>query len=219
MTECRPWSSPTNTGSSSPVPAPDAVAYVRAALPPAARPRARDRRRRRRAGRGAARRRLRRHRDRPARAATASLPVALLDLDAPPRRSTPRWRWSRCTTSCRSAESLRRLSEVLRHGARLVVDEFDVDALDERAAGLVARPRRRGQGPRRPRGRDARAPVLGRADPRGARAVVRRRRARARRLPVPLARSAGAARRGGAADRRGRAARRSASRFIAIRRC
>jgi hypothetical protein len=30
--------------------------------------------------------------------------------------------------------SLRRLSEVLRHGARLVVDEFDVAAYDERAA-------------------------------------------------------------------------------------
>ena len=38
-------------------------------------------------------------------------------------------------------QSLRRLSEVLRHGARLVVDEFDVDLLDERAVGLVARPR------------------------------------------------------------------------------
>ena len=31
-------------------------------------------------------------------------------------------------------QSLRRLSEVLRHGARLVVDEFDVDLLDERAS-------------------------------------------------------------------------------------
>ena len=45
--------------------------------------------------------------------------------------------------------SLRRLSEVLRHGARLVVDEFDVEALDERAARLVARPARQRQG-RRP---------------------------------------------------------------------
>ena len=116
------------------MPVPDAVAYVRAALPP---PPARVLEIG--AGDGRAGRRLRgpattwpRSIRWPSRRGV--LPVALQDLDAPPRRSTPRSRWSRSTTSSRSGKSLRRLSEVLRHGARLVVDEIDVERLDERAA-------------------------------------------------------------------------------------
>ena len=143
---------------------PDAVAYVRAALPPpparvleigagdgelAARPARAPATTSPRSTRRASRRRA------AGRARWTSTRRRA--------RSTPRSRWSRCTTSSRSARSLRRLSEVMRHGARLVVDEFDVDRLDERAVGLVARPRRRGQAARRPRRRDARAPALGRA--------------------------------------------------------
>jgi SAM-dependent methyltransferase len=60
-------------------------------------------------------------------------PVALADLDAP-RHSFDA---AVAMLSLHHVEplgrSLRRLSDVLRRGARLVVDEFDVDRLDERA--------------------------------------------------------------------------------------
>jgi SAM-dependent methyltransferase len=114
------------------VPAPDAIAYVRAALPPA-----------------------------PARvlevgagdcelagALTAAgydmlaidprgapaVQVALADLDAPPRSFDAATAMVSLHHVDPLGASLRRLSEVLRPGARLVVDEFDVDRLDERAA-------------------------------------------------------------------------------------
>src|SRR3954451_23708225 len=120
-------------GSWSPVPAPDVIAYVRAALPPP-----------------------------PARvlevgagdgtlAATLSgagydviaidpggappvLPVPLLELEAPPRTFDAAVAVVSLHHVVPLGASLRLLSEVLRHGARLGGDEFGVDALDERAA-------------------------------------------------------------------------------------
>ena len=68
------------------------------------------------------------------RAATASLPVALLDLDAPPRTFDAAVAMVSLHHVVPLGHSLRRLSEVMRHGARLVIDEFDVDLLDERAS-------------------------------------------------------------------------------------
>ena len=62
------------------------------------------------------------------------LPVALLDLDAPPRTFDAAVAMVSLHHVVPLGHSLRRLSEVMRHGARLVVDEFDVDLLDERAS-------------------------------------------------------------------------------------
>jgi SAM-dependent methyltransferase len=115
------------------MPVPDAVAYVRAALPP---PPARVLEIG--AGDGALAAVL--------RAAgydvTAIDPkggdgveqVALLDLDTPPRTYDAAVAMVSLHHVVPLGQSLRRLSEVMRHGARLVVDEFDVDLLDERAS-------------------------------------------------------------------------------------
>jgi SAM-dependent methyltransferase len=115
------------------VPATDAVAYVRAALPP---PPARVLEIG--AGDGALAAVL--------RAAgydvTAIDPkggdgveqVALRDLDAPARTYDAAVAMVSLHHVVPLGQSLRRLSEVMRHGARLVVDEFDVDLLDERAS-------------------------------------------------------------------------------------
>src|SRR3954468_8053906 len=62
------------------------------------------------------------------------LAVPLLELDAPPRHFDAALAVVSLHHIVPLGDSLRRLSEVLRHGARLVVDEFDVDLLDERAA-------------------------------------------------------------------------------------
>jgi SAM-dependent methyltransferase len=61
-------------------------------------------------------------------------PVALVDLEAPPRSFDAAVAMLSLHHVVPLGHSLRRLSEVLRHGARLVVDEFDVDLLDERAS-------------------------------------------------------------------------------------
>jgi SAM-dependent methyltransferase len=61
-------------------------------------------------------------------------PVALADFDAPPRTFDAAVAMLSLHHVVPLGHSLRRLSEVLRHGARLVVDEFDVDLLDERAS-------------------------------------------------------------------------------------
>jgi SAM-dependent methyltransferase len=115
------------------MPAPDAIAYVRAALPP---PPARV------LEIGAGDGEL---------AATLSsagydvtaidpkgippvLPVALDDLDAPPRSFDAGVAMLSLHHVAPLGRSLRRLSEVLRPGARLIVDEFDVERYDERAA-------------------------------------------------------------------------------------
>ena len=117
----------------SPVPAPDAIAYVRSALPP---PPARVLEVG--AGDGAL-----------AGILTAAgydvtaidpageapvLPVSLADLDAPPRSFDAAVAMVSLHHVMPLEASLRRLSEVLRHGARLVIDEFDVAQLDERAS-------------------------------------------------------------------------------------
>jgi len=60
--------------------------------------------------------------------------VALLDLDAPPRTFDAAVAMLSLHHVVPLGHSLKRLSEVLRRGARLVVDEFDVEALDERAS-------------------------------------------------------------------------------------
>ena len=60
--------------------------------------------------------------------------VALLDLDASPRTFDAAVAMVSLHHVVPLGHSLRRLSEVMRHGARLVVDEFDVDLLDERAS-------------------------------------------------------------------------------------
>jgi SAM-dependent methyltransferase len=62
------------------------------------------------------------------------LAVPLLELDAPPRSFDAAVAVVSLHHVVPLGQSLRRLSEVLRHGARLVVDEFDVGKLDERAA-------------------------------------------------------------------------------------
>jgi SAM-dependent methyltransferase len=62
------------------------------------------------------------------------LAVPLLELDAPPRSFDAAVAVVSLHHVVPLGASLRRLSEVLRHGARLVVDEFDVDQLDERAS-------------------------------------------------------------------------------------
>ena len=60
--------------------------------------------------------------------------VALLDLDASPRTFDAAVAMVSLHHVVPLGESLRRLSEVMRHGARLVIDEFDVARLDERAS-------------------------------------------------------------------------------------
>jgi SAM-dependent methyltransferase len=115
------------------VPATDAVAYVRAALPP---PPARVLEIG--AGDGALAAVLRSA----GYDVTAIDPkggdgveqVALIDLDAPPRAYDAAVAMVSLHHVVPLGQSLRRLSELMRHGARLVVDEFDVDLLDERAA-------------------------------------------------------------------------------------
>jgi len=117
----------------SPVPVPDAIAYVRAALPP---PPARV------LEIGAGSGEL-------AGVLTAAgydvtaidpqgeppvLAVALEDLEAPARHFDAAVAMVSLHHVVPLGKSLRRLSEVLRRGARLVIDEFDVDQLDERAA-------------------------------------------------------------------------------------
>jgi SAM-dependent methyltransferase len=62
------------------------------------------------------------------------LPVALEELDAPQRPFDAAVAMLSLHHVVPLGRSLRRLSEVLRHGARLVVDEFDVQRYDERAA-------------------------------------------------------------------------------------
>src|SRR3954463_15535752 len=65
------------------------------------------------------------------------LPLALEALDAPPRSFDAAVAIVSLHHVVPLGQSLRRLSEVLRHGARLVIDEFDVDRLDERASARV----------------------------------------------------------------------------------
>jgi SAM-dependent methyltransferase len=60
--------------------------------------------------------------------------VALADLEAPPRSFDAAVAMVSLHHVVPLGHSLRRLSEVLRHGARLVIDEFAVERLDERAA-------------------------------------------------------------------------------------
>jgi SAM-dependent methyltransferase len=62
------------------------------------------------------------------------VPVPLLDVDAPPRSFDAAVAVVSLHHVVPLGQSLRRLADVMRHGARLVVDELDVDALDERAA-------------------------------------------------------------------------------------
>ena len=62
------------------------------------------------------------------------LPVALDVLDAPPHSFDAAVAMVSLHHVVPLGHSLRRLSEVLRHGARLVIDEFAVERLDERAA-------------------------------------------------------------------------------------
>jgi SAM-dependent methyltransferase len=62
------------------------------------------------------------------------LPVALDDLDAPPRSFDAAVAMLSLHHVAPLGHSLRRLSEALRQGARLIVDEFDIALYDERAA-------------------------------------------------------------------------------------
>jgi 2-polyprenyl-3-methyl-5-hydroxy-6-metoxy-1,4-benzoquinol methylase len=62
------------------------------------------------------------------------LQIALADVDAPPRSFDAAVAMVSLHHVVPLGASLRRLSEVLRHGARLVVDEIAVERLDERAA-------------------------------------------------------------------------------------
>ena len=87
--------------------------------------------------------------------------VALEDLDAPPRSFDAAVAMVSLHHVVPLGKSLRRLSEVLRHGARLVVDEIDVERSTSapRPGGSATRAT---TSARRPRRRDARAPALGR---------------------------------------------------------
>jgi SAM-dependent methyltransferase len=62
------------------------------------------------------------------------LQVALAAIDSPPRSFDAAVAMLSLHHVVPLGQSLRRLSEVLRHGARLVVDEFDVQCYDEHAA-------------------------------------------------------------------------------------
>ena len=115
------------------MPATDAVAYVRAALPP---PPARVLEIGAGEGELAAVLRAAGY-DVTAidpKGADGVLPVALLDIDAPPRSFDAAVAMVSLHHVVPLGQSLRRLSEVMRHGARLVIDEFDVARLDERAS-------------------------------------------------------------------------------------
>ena len=115
------------------MPVPDAVAYVRAALPP---PPARV------LEIGAGDGELAAILTGAGHAVTAIDPkggngvlqVPLAELDAPPRSFDAAVAMLSLHHVSPLGFSLRRLSEVLRHGARLIVDEFDVALYDERAA-------------------------------------------------------------------------------------
>jgi ubiquinone/menaquinone biosynthesis C-methylase UbiE len=63
------------------------------------------------------------------------LQVALEDLEAPPRSFDAAVAMLSLHHVVPLGKSLRRLSEVMRRGARLVVDEFDVARFDQRASG------------------------------------------------------------------------------------
>jgi SAM-dependent methyltransferase len=60
--------------------------------------------------------------------------IALAEFDAPPRAFDAAIAMLSLHHVSPLGRSLRRLSEIMRHGARLIVDEFDVAAYDERAA-------------------------------------------------------------------------------------
>jgi SAM-dependent methyltransferase len=115
------------------MPVPDAVAYVRAALPP---PPARV------LEIGAGDGELAAALASAGHAVTAIDPkggngviqIPLAELDAPPRSFDAAVAMLSLHHVSPLGLSLRRLSEVLRHGARLIVDEFDVAGYDERAA-------------------------------------------------------------------------------------
>jgi SAM-dependent methyltransferase len=78
----------------------------------------------------------------PAGEADNVLPIPLLDLDAPPAGFDA----AVAVVSLHHVEPLEQscahLAALVRPGGRLVVDEFDVDAFDERAAGWWNRRRR-----------------------------------------------------------------------------
>src|SRR3954453_8924053 len=61
-------------------------------------------------------------------------PIPLMAVDVPPRHFDGAVGVVSLPHVVPLSQSLRRLSEVMRHGARLVVDEFDLDAYDARAA-------------------------------------------------------------------------------------
>jgi SAM-dependent methyltransferase len=118
-----------------PVPAPDVHAYVRAALPaPPARVLEIG------AGDGSLARALRAAGydvtavDPMAEPDSGVEPIPLHAVEAPPRHFDAAVAIVSLHHVVPLGESLRRLSEVLRHGARLVVDEMDLDAYDPRAA-------------------------------------------------------------------------------------
>jgi SAM-dependent methyltransferase len=114
-------------------PAPDAVAYARAALPP---PPARVLEVGAGAGELAATLGAAGY-DVTAidpKGADGVVQVALEDFDAPPRSFDAAVAMVSLHHVVPLGKSLRRLSEVLRHGARLVVDEIAIERYDERAA-------------------------------------------------------------------------------------
>jgi SAM-dependent methyltransferase len=61
-------------------------------------------------------------------------PIPLLAVDSPPRHFDAAVAIVSLHHVVPLGDSLRKLSEVMRHGARLVVDELDLDAYDARAA-------------------------------------------------------------------------------------
>ena len=104
-------------------------------------------------------------------------------------------------------ESFRRLAELVRGGGTLVIDEIDFERFDERAARwwLEQRDDHAHTAEMMAGAREHMHPLARLR--RGARAVVRARRAGPRAVPVPLGHAGRHARAGGAADRRRRAAR------------
>ena len=110
------------------------------------------------------------------------------------------------------AESCAHLAGPIDPGGMLVVDELDVGRYDERVTTWWLHQRRaaRPRGPPRRRTSStacAATSIRSPTRPRGARAPLRSRRARARPVPAPLAPPARLARDGGAPDRRGSPAR------------